>query len=169
MILSDPLSPIPWIRETPQVGACHYSWTAEKSTTQFPVSGLDPDTPYDFAVASFTDPHANNLNVVVSDEEAPVMATTSNGGCAQPVIHSSWGSQVTLSVSGNFDTYQWSTGETTATIVVPSPSSPRWYWVRVTFPGSCEESAVVVLDPGSVVFLDGSETGDTSGWDSVAP
>ena len=42
-------------------------WTPDKTTTQFPVAGLDPDTPYDFAVGSFTDPHANNLNLVVSD------------------------------------------------------------------------------------------------------
>lgn len=144
-------------------------WTTEKTTTQFPVSGLDPDTPYEFAVASFTDPHVNNLNIVVSDEGAPVMATTSNGGCAQPVIQSTWGSQVTLSVSGSFDTYLWSTGGTTPTTDVPSPTSPRWYWVTVTSPGSCEESTTVLLDPADVVFLDGFETGDTSGWSGSAP
>ena len=114
-------------------------WTADKSTTQFPVTGLDPDTPYDFAVGSFTDPHTNNLNRVVSDPGGPVMATTSNGGCAQPVITSRWDQDVTLSVGGSYDTYQWSTGETTPTIDVPAPSAPRWYWVKVTFPGSCEK------------------------------
>lgn len=144
-------------------------WTPDKTTTQFPVSGLDPDTPYDFAVASFTDPHINNANLVVSDSGAPVMATTSNSGCAQPVIQSAWSTQVTLSVNGTFDTYQWSTGETTPTIVVPSPASPSWYWVRVTFPGSCEEGAVVLLDPGTIVFLDDFETGNTSGWSGTSP
>jgi len=44
------------------------------------------------------------------------MATTSNGGCAQPVVRSDWGTEVTLSVTGSFDTYQWSTGETTPTV-----------------------------------------------------
>lgn len=144
-------------------------WTADKSTTQFPVTGLDPDTPYDFAVGSFTDPHANNLNLVVSDPGAAVMATTSNGGCAQPVVLSSWGDNVTLSVSGSYDTFVWSTGETTPTIDVPVPSSPRWYWVRVTFPGSCEESTTVLLDPADVVFLDDFETGNTSAWSASAP
>ncbi len=144
-------------------------WTADKSTTQFPVSGLDPNTPFDFAVGSFTDPHANNLNLVASDPGAPVMATTSDGGCAQPVIQSIWGDNVTLSVSGSFDTYLWSTGETTPTIEVPTPTSPRWYWVKVTFPASCEETAAALLDPADVVFLDGFETGDTSTWSTTAP
>ncbi len=146
-----------------------FDWTAEKGTTQFPVTGLDPDTPYDFAVGSFTEPHANNLNLVVSDAGAPVMATTSNGGCAQPVIQSIWGDDVTLSVSGSFDTYQWSTGQTTPTVDVPVPTSPRWYWVTVTFPGSCEESSTVLLDPADLVFLDGFETSDTSAWSDSSP
>jgi len=144
-------------------------WTADKTTTLFPVTGLDPDTPYDFAVGSFTEPHANNLNLVFSDMSPPVMATTSNGGCAQPVVQSTWGDSVTLSVSGNFDSYQWSTGETTPTIVVPSPVSARWYWVKVTFPGSCEEGATILLDPAGVVFLDGFETSDTSAWSTSLP
>jgi len=144
-------------------------WTADKSTTLFPVTGLDPDTPYDFAVGSFTDPHANNLNLIISDSNGPVMATTSNGGCAQPVIQSIWGDNVTLSVSGSFDSYLWGTGETTPAINAPTPSSPRWYWVKVTFPGSCEESAIVLLDPADVVFLDDFETGDTSSWSASAP
>lgn len=144
-------------------------WTSYKTTTLFPVSGLDPDTPYDFVVASFTDPHASNVNLVVSDSGASVMATTSNGGCAQPVIQSSWGSQVTLSVSGSYDTYQWSAGGTTPTTDVATPTSPRWYWVTVTSPGSCEETATVLLDPATVVFLDDFETGDTSGWTSSTP
>ena len=144
-------------------------WTADKSTTQFPVTGLDPDTPYDFAVGSFTDPHANNLNLVVSDAGTPVMATTSNGGCAQPVIQSIWGDNVTLSVSGSFDSYQWSTGQTTPTIVVPMPSSPRWYWAKMTFPASCEETAAALLDPADVVFLDDFENGDTAAWSTSVP
>ncbi len=142
-------------------------WTADKTTTQFPVAGLDPDTPYDFAVGSFTDPHANNLNLVVSDGNGPVMATTSNGGCAQPVIESRWGDDVTLSVSGSFTGYQWSTGETTSTIDVPVPSTPRWYWVIVTSPGSCEETATVLLDTD--VFEDDFETGTTSAWSGSIP
>ncbi len=144
-------------------------WSPDKATNLFPVSGLEPDTPYDFTVASFTDPHPNNANLVVSDPGSAVMATTSNGGCAQPVIQSAWSTQVILSVNGTFDTYQWSTGESTPTIVVPAPASPRWYWVTVTFPGSCEESAVVLLDPGNVVFLDDFETGNTSGWSGTSP
>jgi len=144
-------------------------WTADKSTTQFPVTGLDPDTPYDFAVGSFTDPHTNNLNLVVSDPGAPVMATTSNGGCEQPVIQSIWGDNVTLSVNGSFDSYEWSTGQTAPTIEVPMPSSPLWYWVKVTFPGSCEETAAALLDPADVVFLDDFETGDTAAWSTTAP
>jgi Leucine-rich repeat (LRR) protein len=142
-------------------------WTADKSTTQFPVAGLDPDTPYDFAVGSFTEPHASNLNLVVSDGSAPAMATTSDGGCAEPVVQWRWGDEVTLSVGGSFDSYQWSTGETTPTIVVPVPPSPRWYWVTVTAPGSCEETATALLD--SDVFSDGFEAGDTSDWSASNP
>jgi len=144
-------------------------WSADKTTTQFPVSGLDPDTPYDFAVASYTDPHMNNANRVVGDSGTPVMATTSNGSCAQPVIQSVWGSQVTLSVNGSFDTYQWSTGDTTPSTAVPVPTLPRWFWATVTSPGSCQETATILLDPATVVFIDGFETGDTSGWYSSSP
>jgi len=142
-------------------------WTADKTTTEFPVAGLDPDTSYDFAVGSFTDPHANNLNLVVSDGNGPVMATTSDGGCAQPVVESRWVDDVTLSVDGSFDSYEWSTGETTPTIVVPFPSTPRWYWVVVTSPGSCEETATALLDTD--VFEDGFETGNTSAWSGSTP
>lgn len=139
-------------------------WTPDKATNLFPVSGLDPDTPYEFTVASFTEPHANNANLVISDPGPSVMATTSNGGCALPIIQYSWGSVVTLSVSDTFDTYLWSTGETTRTITVPAPASPCWYWVKVTSPGSCEETAVELLDADNVMFWDDFETGDTSGW-----
>ncbi len=61
-------------------------WTDAKTTTAFPITGLDPGTSFDFAVVTRTDPHLDNLNLVKSDFSAKPMATTGDTGCSQPVI-----------------------------------------------------------------------------------
>ena len=47
-----------------------------------------------------------------------------------------------------------------------STDGDNWYWVKTTGPGSCEEAAVVLV-PGSVLFLDGFESGNPWGWSWV--
>jgi hypothetical protein len=91
-----------------------------------------------------------------------VTATTATLGCAQPAIEMAWGDPAILSVPGSFDTHLWNTGETTPAIEV-SPFEARFYWVTVTSPGLCQESAIILVDVGPV-FGDGFESGDTSAW-----
>jgi len=141
-------------------------WTEAKTDTTFPMTGLDPGTIYDFAVVTYTDPHADNLNLVHSDFSPEVMATTASGGCAQPDIEKV--DPITLSVMGSFDTYVWNTGETASSIVI-DPLLDQWYWVRVTSTGPCDETAIIWGGPAIPVFADGFESGDTSTWSSKVP
>jgi hypothetical protein len=144
-------------------------WTVAKTDTTFPVTGLDRITSYDFAVVSYTDPHSNNLNLVNSDLSLQVMATTAVLGCAPPVIEIAWGDPITLSLRLSFDSYQWSTGDTTSTIDI-DPFFEQWYWVTVTTVGPCEETAATSVDPADrSIFADGFESGDTSLWSSTVP
>jgi hypothetical protein len=144
-------------------------WTESKTTTTFPVTGLDPGTPYVFAVVTYTDPHADNQNLVNSEFSAEVMDTTAGSGCSQPVIESAGYGPFTLSLTESYDSYTWSTGETTSTIDV-DPSFEQWYWVTVTSAGPCEETAAASVAPYTdLVFADGFESGDTTEWSSAVP
>jgi Leucine-rich repeat (LRR) protein len=140
-------------------------WTESKTDTSYPVTGLVPGTIYDLAVVTYTDPHADNFNLVHSDFSPEVMATTASGGCAQPIIEKV--DPVTLSIMGSYDGYLWSTGATTSSIVV-NPLFEQWYWVTVTSAGSCEETAATSVDPARV-FSESFESGDTSAWSSTVP
>jgi len=142
-------------------------WTASKSESSFPVTGLSPGTSYDFSVMSFTNPHINNENLLTSYFSSIVSATTTTVGCVEPAIQLTWGSPIILSVQQSFDSYLWSTGETTSTIQI-TPPSLGWYSVTVTGPGACEESASIFVDP-AIVFKDGFESGNTSVWSSSNP
>ena len=144
-------------------------WTEAKTDTTYPVTGLDPGTSYDLAMVSYTDPHANNLNLVNSDFSPEVMATTASTGCAQPIIEIVWGNPITLSVPGSYDSYLWITGETTSTIDI-DPLFEQWYWVTVTSAGPCEETAATSVDPAdNSIFADGFESGDTMLWSRTVP
>jgi hypothetical protein len=138
-------------------------WTEAKTDVNYPVTGLDPATTYDFAVLSYTDPHSDNLNLVHSDPTPEVMATTAAEGCARPVVETVGVSPFTLSLTESYDTYLWSTGETTSSIVV-NPPDEQWYWVTVTSAGPCEETASTSVTGVPEVFADGFESGDTSAW-----
>jgi len=129
-------------------------WTEPKTSNTFPITGLVPGTTYDLAVLTYTNPHTDNLNLVHSDFSPEEMATTASGGCAQPIIVQTGDDPITLSLSGGWDSYLWSTGETDPSIVV-DPQLWKWYWVTVTSAGPCEETA--------------SESGDTSAWSSKVP
>ena len=142
-------------------------WTEAKTDTTYPVTGLDPDTSYDLAVVTYTDPHADNLNLVNSDFSPEVTATTASGGCAQPTIEVAGVGPFTLSLMASYDSYLWSTAETDPSIVV-NPLFEQWYWVTVTSAGPCEETAATSVDPASV-FDDDFESGDTAAWSSKAP
>jgi hypothetical protein len=143
-------------------------WTEAKTETAYPVTGLDPATSYDLAVVTYTDPHADNLNLVNSDFSTEVMATTASTGCAQPVIEIAGAGPFTLSVTGSYDSYLWSTGETTSSIVVGTLVG-KWYWVTVTSTGPCEETTAISGAPVSLSFADGFESGDTSAWSRTYP
>jgi Leucine-rich repeat (LRR) protein len=143
-------------------------WTEAKTDTTHPVTGLDPGKIYDLAMLTFTDPHVDNLNLVHSDFSLQVMATTTSGGCAQPIIEQVGEDPITLSVSGSYLTYLWKTAETTSSIVV-DPQLWQWYWVTVTSAGSCEETAATWVGPEVPIFTDGFESGDTSEWSSKVP
>lgn len=139
--------------------------TASKTEIEIPAPALDPGVSYDFEVISYTLPHPRNHTLVTSDPSEAVMATTSNLGCAQPVITMTWGDPATLSVPGSFDSYLWNTGETTSSIDV-SPYETRFYWATVASSGPCQESAMIFVDAG-YFFGDGFESGDTSAWQTT--
>ncbi len=143
-------------------------WTEAKTDTAYPVTGLDPAKSYDFAVVSYTDPHLYNLNLVHSDFSPEVMATTANVGCDQPIIEQAGVDPITLSLLGSYNSYLWSRGEATSSILV-NPVYEQWYWVTVTSSGSCEETASTWVGPETPVFADGFESGDTSEWSSKVP
>jgi hypothetical protein len=144
-------------------------WTESKTTTTYPVTGLDPSTNYDFAVVTYTDPHADNQNLVNSEFSTEVMDTTAGTGCSQPVIEEAGFGPFTLSLMGSYDSYTWSSGETTATIDV-DPSFEQWYWVTVTSAGPCEETAATSVAPYTdLIFADGFESGGTTEWSSSVP
>jgi hypothetical protein len=141
-------------------------WTESKWTTSSPVTGLDPGTNYDIAVTTYTDPHLYNpYNRVGSSINSSEMVTTASTGCAQPLIRMAGAGPFTLSLKGSYDSYLWSTGETTASIDV-NPPPDEWFWVTVTG-GTCEETAAILVDPG--IFTDGFESGDTTVWSNEAP
>jgi hypothetical protein len=143
-------------------------YASTKTATTFPVTGLEPGRAFDFTVSTFTKPHADNQNTVVSELTPPVMASTSDLGCAEPAVES-WNEWPrTLTVTSSHDTFEWSTGETTSSIVV-NPSRPTYYWVRTTGPGSCDEATVPFVDTREIILYDGFESGDTSAWSNTAP
>jgi hypothetical protein len=149
-------------------------WTESKTTTLFPVTGLDPDTTYDFAVKTYTDPHVNdpenpgysdNFNRVKSDLSTDnVQESTTSSSCGRPVIQvSGWG-PFTLSLTETYDAYLWSTGVTDPSIDV-TISDDQWFWVTV-ISGACIETAAIDPFP---IFHDEFETGGTGEWSQVAP
>lgn len=136
-----------------------------KATVTFPVTGLNPGTQYDFAIATYTDPHSNNRNRVVSDPSPLVNGMTASTGCEMPIISIGDTPPWTLGVTEVFDSYLWSTGASTQSIFVNPPEETS-YWVTTTF-GGCEESAAATVNP--VIFNDGFESGSTAEWSAASP
>jgi hypothetical protein len=142
-------------------------WTGSKWTTAFPVTGLDPGLSYDIAVTTYTEPHLYNpVNRVTSTITSTEMVTTASTGCNEPVIRIAGAGPYTLSLAGSYDSYLWSTGATTESIVV-NPPPDEWFWVTVTSSGPCEETAAILVEPE--IFTDGFESGDTAVWSNEVP
>ena len=135
-----------------------------KTTVTFPVTGLDPGTQYDFAVATYTDPHSNNRDRVISDPSPLVNGMTASTGCELPIIGIGETPPWTLGVTAAFDSYLWSTGASTQSIFVNPPQETS-YWVTTTS-GGCEESAAVTVNP--VIFNDDFESGSTVEWSAAS-
>ena len=152
----------------PGSGAWEYiGWTESKWTTSFPVTGLDPGASYDLAVTTYTDPHLYNpKNRVGSAISSSEMVSTANTGCAQPIIRMAGTGPFTLSLARSYESYLWSTAETTASIVV-NPPPDEWFWVTVTSAGGCEESAAILVVPN--IFADGFESGNSTVWSNTVP
>jgi len=121
-------------------------WTHSKLETSFPVTGLVAGTAYGFAIRTFTWPHDDNRNTVVSEFSTTVTATTRSDGCRSPAISRTGVHPVNLSLPNSYSTYSWNTGETGPSIEV-DPTEPTWYWVTVTWAGSCEETAGRLIRP----------------------
>jgi hypothetical protein len=134
-----------------------------KTTVSFPVTGLNPGTQYDFAVATYTDSHSNNRNRVISDPSPLVNGMTASNGCEMPIISIGETPPWTLGVTTVFDSFLWSTGESTQSVFV-TPTEETSFWVTTTS-GGCEESATATVDPR--LFDDGFEGSSTSEWSSV--
>ena len=153
-----------YVKETTSPDWLLNGTATSKTTVTFPVTGLNPGTQYDFAVSTYTDPHLNNRNRVFSDPSPLVNGMTASSGCAMPIINIGETPRWTLGVTEAFDSYLWSTGESTQSIFV-NPLEETSYWVTTTF-GGCEESAAVTLDP--VIFTDGFESGSTDEWSTAS-
>lgn len=54
--------------------------TADKTVEEFTVTGLNADTDYYFIVRTITEPHADNGNIVVSEDSTEIMAHTDAAG-----------------------------------------------------------------------------------------
>ena len=50
--------------------------TVDKTDSSILVDGLAPGTTYELFIRTFTEPHVNNLNQVISDPSVTVTATT---------------------------------------------------------------------------------------------
>ena len=141
-------------------------WTWSKSDTAFPATGLTSGTDYLFAVQTHTWAHENNKNDVTSEFGAIMPGTTSSLGCAAPeMVVPESGYPIVLSLDQPYSTYTWVTEATTATIEA-FDEVEGWYWVEVSWPGSCLETAVGYVDPWVLLTTD-FESGDTSGWSAV--
>jgi hypothetical protein len=153
-----------YVKETTSPDWLLNGTATSKATVNFPVTGLNPGTQYDFAVATYTAPHPNNRNRVISDPSPLVNGMTASNGCGMPIIGIGEMPPWTLGVTESFDSYLWSTGASTQNIVV-TPTEETSYWVTTTSSG-CGESAAVTLDP--VIFADGLESGSTGEWSTAS-
>jgi len=166
---SDPGGYELYVRETGTSAWIRQNTLASKASQSYPFSDLTPGTAYEFALRTYTDPHGFNANRVLSDLSTHVTGTTTNNGCSAPAVLvdrvapgvDTW----RLWMAQGFDSYSWSTGETTPEILV-SPAEPSWYWVS-TVVGSCHETAVVLVDLH--LFNDGFEDGGSTAWSATTP
>ncbi len=138
--------------------------TGSKKDTRLPVTGLAPGMTYELRVRTVSEPvRYSNENRIVSRASAVVSTTTGTGTCATPTIRRTGSDPVELTVPGSFTSYLWSTGSFDPTVAV-SPTEPTWYWVTVSWPPSCEETASVLVAPQGGLFADGFEEGDSWRW-----
>ncbi|MEW6365784.1 MAG: IPT/TIG domain-containing protein [Acidobacteriota bacterium] len=141
-----------------------YGSTTSKSITSMPVNGLAPGTTYYFVADTFTHPHTDNANAVISERTAEFPGTTLSGGtCTPPAIHVqpsdltiSSGQYATLSVGATGTAplrYQWYKGAGTGSPVgidwpaytTPPLTANAEYWVHVTNACGAVDSSIAIV------------------------
>ncbi len=130
-------------------GGSSYVWNTG-ATTQSITVNPSATTNYSVTVSSGNCTDTDQVTVTVND--AVANAGTDRNICA--------GDEVGLLATGG-DTYAWSTGETTASIMV-NPSSTTTYTVTVTS-GNCTDTDEVIVNVGNAVASAGDDRTICSG------
>ncbi|HOU99122.1 MAG TPA: PKD domain-containing protein, partial [Bacteroidales bacterium] len=119
-------------------GGTTYNWSTTETTASIDVNPTTTTT-YTVTVTSSEGCSATD-NVVVTVNPVPVITLTSDLAICE-------GSSATLTAGGG-DTYQWSTNESTASIIV-SPTTTTTYSVTTTNAYNCSDqgSVVVTVNP----------------------
>ncbi len=133
---------------TPGSGWQEAGTTASKTVNNYTVTGLQPDTTYYFVVETFTNPHANNQNTLVSElsnqvsayTEAPKTITVISPNGPSDRWHVGDVHPITWSSTGNISNvkiqYTTNDGLTWNTIIASTPNDGSYNWTVSNSPSS---------------------------------
>ena len=125
-----------------------YSWSTGETTQTIAVTPTET-TAYDVTVTLGDCEGSGEITITVSDNPTPVIT-------ADPGESVCEGATVTLDAGPGYNSYSWSTGETTQTIAV-TPTETTAYDVTVTL-GDCEGSGEITItvsdNPTPVITAD---------------
>jgi len=121
--------------------------TADKGVNNYTVTGLEADTTYYFAIKTYTDPHSNNQNTVISEysteisaatlEEASIAITAPNGGesweatSSHPITWTSTGSIANVKIE-----YSTNNGSSWNTIIDSTSNTGSYNWTILNTPAA---------------------------------
>ncbi|NNC44661.1 MAG: T9SS type A sorting domain-containing protein, partial [Winogradskyella sp.] len=133
-------------------GSDNYLWSTGETTDSIEVN------PNETTTYSVTSTNANNCSTTEEITVTVVPTFEASAGADQRICDQS-GDQVVLTAS-NADTYVWSTGETSQSIVV-SPSSTTTYMVTATLGTQVDTASVTVfVDPNPNVTIINGDSAD---------